>query len=201
MLQFKYLSDSLQGVGIEPTSDIFDELAQAYAEPSRHYHNQQHIAECLEQLETFQHLATRQAEVAIAIWFHDAIYDSQRKDNEEASAQWAKEYLETQNVDAAIITRITDMILATKTHHATSGDSALIVDIDLSILGASPARFAEYDQAIRREYQWVPEDEYEKARAQVLQSFLEREQIYQHDEIREQLEAQARANLQNRLIP
>lgn len=83
-------------------------------------------------------------------------------------------------------------------HTATplAGDAALLVDIDLAILGAAPARFAEYEQQIRQEYAWVPEDVFTSKRKAVLQGFLERMQIYSTAFLLDQLEAQARINLE-----
>ncbi len=61
---------------------LCDALLAAYAEPHRHYHSTQHLAECLQGFEAVRHLAQRPAEVALALWFHDAVYDVKRHDNE-----------------------------------------------------------------------------------------------------------------------
>ena len=67
-------------------TELCGALLAAYAEPQRHYHSTQHLAECLHGFETVRHLAQRPAEVALALWFHDAVYDVQRHDNEAQSA-------------------------------------------------------------------------------------------------------------------
>ena len=54
---------------------LFARLMAAYAEPQRHYHTQQHLAECLEHLAAAYSLASEPGEVELALWFHDAIYD------------------------------------------------------------------------------------------------------------------------------
>jgi predicted metal-dependent HD superfamily phosphohydrolase len=77
----------------------------------------------------------------------------------------------------------------------TSPDAALLVDIDLGILGASDARFAEYRGQIRAEYAWVPADIYHVKRRAVLQSFSRREHIYTTPTLRQCLEHVARAHL------
>lgn len=53
--------------------------------------------------------------------------------------------------------RVESLVMAT-IHDATPicSDEQLLVDIDLSILGAAPTRFAEYDRQVRAEYSWVP---------------------------------------------
>ena len=91
------------------------------------------------------------------------------------------------------------MILATKTHQPFNQDSATLLDIDLSILGAPDAGFDAYDRAVRQEYNWVPDDVYEPARKQVLQSFLDREHIYHTPVMFEQFEHQAKCNLKRRV--
>ena len=97
------------------------------------------------------------------------------------------------------IVRVRKMILATA--HAGSAetpDEALLLDIDLSILGADDATFDEYDRAIRVEYEWVPEEAYRTARSNVLQGFLKRDRIFTTVAYRQQ-EAAARRNIERTL--
>src|SRR5690606_2549590 len=72
--------------------DLVAQLAAAYGEPHRAYHNASHIAEVLG---WFDRVADdvgwhRPAEVYVAIVFHDAIYEPAAKDNEARSASWAR---------------------------------------------------------------------------------------------------------------
>ncbi len=179
-----------------PPPDLLGQLLQAYNEPQRHYHTQQHLAECLTHFKEARHLANHPGEVAIALWFHDTIYDVQGKDNEQRSADWAVAVLKAAQVDSDSQERVHQLIMATK-HDAipTDNDQQLLVDIDLSILGASPERFAQYDQQVRREYSWVPGFIYKMKRKEVLKSFLNRQHIYSTTYFRDRYEAQARANL------
>src|SRR5690349_8065412 len=71
----------------------YETLSRAYAEPQRHYHNQQHIAECLAELDGARHLAKEPACAELALWFHDAVYDPKSGENEERSAAMAKRCL------------------------------------------------------------------------------------------------------------
>jgi hypothetical protein len=75
----------------------------------------------------------------------------------------------------------------------------LLLDIDLSILGADEDAFDRYDRAIREEYSWVPEAEYRNARIKVLKSFADRASIYHTLIGRKRYESQARANLERAL--
>lgn len=190
---------SLNALGIEPRVDIFDELATAYDEDSRFYHTHEHIDVCLTEFNNHRHLAQNPAELEIALWFHDAIYDTHRNDNEERSAHWVAEYLGSEGAAPEAIARICAAILATKTHATASDDIALLIDIDLGILGAPEPIFEAYDRAIRQEYAWVSRDRYRRERSRILQSFLDRGCIFKTKEIQKDLEGKARANLSRKV--
>lgn len=177
-------------------SGLFDALLTAYAELQRHYHSLQHLAECLNHFELARHLAVHPGEVAIALWFHDAVYDVQGQSNERRSADWALRVLHAYGASEATQQAVEQLIMATK-HDATplQADAQLLVDIDLSILGAAPERFAEYDSQVRAEYSWVPRLIYNAKRKSVLQSFLARPQLYSTPYFRARYETQARLNL------
>jgi predicted metal-dependent HD superfamily phosphohydrolase len=70
--------------------DLFTTLLARYDEPHRHYHSRQHLTECLEHFDAVRHLPTHAAEVEVALWFHDAVYDLYSSDNEARSADWAR---------------------------------------------------------------------------------------------------------------
>ena len=132
----------------------------------------------------------------LALWFHDAIYDTRAQDNEERSAIWAADSLRGAGVREDVAARVHALVMVTKHAAVPSGaDAELLVDVDLSILGAPEARFAEYERQVRREYAWVPEDAFRRARARVLESFLARPRIYSTRWFERRLEERARANL------
>ena len=82
-------------------------------------------------------------------------------------------------------------------HAADSADdTALVVDVDLSILGREPSDFERYEKAVREEYKWVPGPLFRRKRIAILQSFLDRPVIYGTDYFRELYETQARVNLE-----
>jgi predicted metal-dependent HD superfamily phosphohydrolase len=171
-------------------------LLQRYEEPGRAYHTLQHLGECFELFEQARALAGQPAAVEMALWFHDAIYDPHRKDNEELSAEWARSALGAAGVDAVQIERVAALVLATRhVQPPEPGDAALLVDIDLAILGSSEARFAEYERQIRIEYGFVPADEFAIRRRAVLGSFLARPSIYGTPYFNARFEASARRNL------
>jgi predicted metal-dependent HD superfamily phosphohydrolase len=176
--------------------NVFDELVTRYSESHRKYHTLQHLAECLAHFEAVRHLAENPGEVEIALWFHDGIYDTHRHDNERKSADWSREVLEGQGAPPATVQRVDELIMAT-CHSAlpVSPDAKLLVDVDLSILGALPPRFAEYEEQIRQEYAFVPEAIFRQKRGEILRAFLGRPFIYSTPHFQAALEAHARDNL------
>ncbi|MBB3177949.1 N-methyl-D-aspartate receptor NMDAR2C subunit [Variovorax sp. Sphag1AA] len=180
-----------------PSEALLDELLAAHCEAHRAYHTLQHLGECLALLHARRDRpAQRPAEVAIALWFHDAVYDVHRHDNEERSADWARRVMLESGVSEEAADRVHALILATR-HDAQpeGGDAQLLVDIDLAILGATPDRFAEYERQIRIEYLHVPADVFETKRREILAGFLARDPLYLTGPMRARFEEAARANL------
>lgn len=171
-------------------------LELRWQEPHRSYHTMQHLHECLALLASVRDVAERPDEIELALWFHDAIYDTQASDNERRSAELAAAMLSEAGVAAATVARVQAMVLAT-THAAISDDpdTRLCCDIDLAVLGAPPERFDEYERQVREEYSWVPMFLYRRRRAALLEAFLARPHLYATTVLRQRLETAARANL------
>jgi predicted metal-dependent HD superfamily phosphohydrolase len=177
--------------------DAFLSLRAAYDEPHRAYHTSRHLGACLRLLDDpeVSALAERPAEVEAAIWWHDAIYDTHARDNEERSAALAERQLGEAGVDAAVVARVASHVRATRDHLAPSADGRLVVDVDLSILGAPPDEFARFEREVRREYAWVDDAAYAGGRAAVLRSFAARPALYGNQLFRDRYETRARANV------
>lgn len=183
----------------------FRELQQHYSEPNRHYHTLDHIEDCLALLDRWiNHLEAEEAkliplQIELAIWYHDVIYDTAVVANEAASAEFfMKHWMSFRRQGGARIAPALTKNLIQKTDHRDPPANrweALIVSIDLATLGANAEQYEAYAEAIRKEYDWVPEDEYREGRTKVLQGFLDREEIYPEPWFREQYEAAARFNL------
>jgi predicted metal-dependent HD superfamily phosphohydrolase len=188
-------------LNLAPPSGLCEQLLRAWDEPQRHYHTLQHLTECLALFDTLREHAEQPADIELALWFHDAIYDVQGHDNEARSAHWATQALAAGGVDTARCQRVHDLIMATcHTALPASPDQALLADIDLVILGAPAARFAGYTRQIAAEYAWVPPDVYAVKRRAVLQGFLDREQIYTTPAVAQRLEQHARNNLAKAIL-
>lgn len=185
-----------RAVAGSPGDAVYRDLAARYAEPHRAYHSLDHIAGCLGHFDAARHLAAEPLAVELAIWFHDAIYDPRRDDNEARSAALAEAVLLPVGVNEDLSRRVADLIrLTTHGDDDLTGDDALLCDVDLAILGATPEQFNSYNAAIRQEYDWAPAEVFGAGRGWVLARFLARRRIYQTDFFASRLEAQARANL------
>jgi predicted metal-dependent HD superfamily phosphohydrolase len=162
----------------------------------RHYHTRAHLEACLRAFDAVRSLAKHAGEVEMALWFHDAIYRTWRSDNEQRSADWAARVLRGGGCPEAVIARIESAILATlHGDEPVQGDAALVVDVDLSILGQSAVVYEQFERDVRREYWWVPRKRYVAARVGVLQGFLDRPRIYHFEPFVKRYEVRARENL------
>jgi len=180
---------------------LLADLTAAHSQPHRRYHTFTHIEYCLGELNCAWDYAVHLEELRWALIFHDAVFDPHRDDNEVRSADWACRVMEDLCRPEDEKARVRGLILATAhTSEPRSADEALLLDIDLSILGADEATFDDYDRLIRDEYGFVPEPRYREARAEVLTSFLRRERLFHTALYRQRLEARARANLQRALV-
>lgn len=172
-------------------------LVAAYAEPHRRYHNGEHVDACLRELDRCPEPPAVLREVELALWFHDAIYSPLRAGNEQRSADWAVAFLKENQADHDAKGRVSGLILATlHDAPAQTDDEALLVDIDLSILGQPASVYERFERAIRQEYRLVPWFIYRKKRAEVLRGFLDRTTVYQTESFRRKYEDSARDNLE-----
>ena len=153
-----------QRLGGNPPADAFDALLAAYGGADRHYHSDRHILACLEHFDRWRQLARRPDLVELALWTHDLVYDTQRQDNEAASAASTERWLDQAGL-AALRPALRELIMAT-CHQAPPGDAdaALVVDLDLDLAAPAPV-YARYEADVRAEYAWVPEPLFRAGRA------------------------------------
>lgn len=185
------------GLGVTPAPrQVFDQLRKRYDEPHRAYHTREHLEHCLCLLAQARGQCEHPDEVALALWFHDAIYEPLRSDNEAASAGWLVAAARAAGMAEPSIARMHALVMVTR-HDAPARreDERTLVDIDLAILGAAPERFDAYEAQIRREYRWAPGPVYRAGRARILQAFLDRPAIYATAPFHARFEQAARANL------
>lgn len=185
-----------KALGAAPPDGVYEELLAGYTEPQRHYHTVRHLEECFAELAAVRAEAERPAEVELALWFHDAIYDTRRHDNEQRSAEWARSVAAGAGLDAGVAERVAALVMATR-HDAVpeSADARVLVDVDLSILGASEPRFDEYERDVRQEYAWVPDVVFMRERRKILARLLARPRVFATRHFAAAREHRARLNL------
>jgi predicted metal-dependent HD superfamily phosphohydrolase len=185
----------------EDAGAVFAVLLNGYSEKHRFYHNLSHVHALLFLAADFREIFSDYDCVRLAIWFHDAIYEPQRNDNESESAKLAVTHLSRFGLAKNKIQKVEEMILATARHEASEldFDGKLFLDLDLSILGADEEIYKKYSQAIRCEYSFVPQVLYSEGRKKILENFLRREFIYFTGEMRFRFEAAARVNIENEI--
>ena len=175
------------------TEELREDLLARWSETHRKHHTVTHLHEMLDaigQLADAGVVFDREA-VELAAWFHDAIYEIGRDDNEDRSAELARELL-----TSTVRDEVARLVLVTKTHKVIDGDvnGAVLSDADLSVLGSSPLRYRAYADAVRDEYADIPNDVFRTARAQVLSSLLEG-QLFHTSVGRARWEERARGNI------
>lgn len=190
----------------EAVESAGNDLVRRLAEPHRHYHTAQHVAEmidALQELTEAEELDSSAATIArLAAWFHDAVYDPSAGQglNELASAELATDRLSGLGARRAHVGLVRDLVLATSSHELTSErTSAAFHDADLWILSAPVERYVQYTDQVRREYAAVPDLAFRTGRAAVLRPFLDRISIYATASARDRWEDRARANLTSEL--
>lgn len=181
-------------------------LRARYAEPHRAYHGQAHVDALLGGLAGLGGVVTDPAAVELAIWYHDAIYDPAARDNEARSADLLRMEMaglaDPARLDAAeLMVRLTaGHALTFQVPHAQRADCALFLDLDMAVLGASPAAFDDYERGIAAEYVPVHGAEaYRTGRAAFLRTLLARPRLFLTDRFEAALRTAARANIEGAL--
>ncbi|GAA4482609.1 hypothetical protein GCM10023191_003030 [Actinoallomurus oryzae] len=178
------------------------ELLRRYAEPHRRYHTTRHLAEVLDHVDELAGEAADAGTVRLAAWFHDAVYDPTRGDNEERSAVLAERMLADTDLSAATVAEVARLVRLTATHDPAEGDrdGAVLCDADLAVLAAPPDRYADYAAAVREEYAAVPDEAFRAGRAEILRGLLALPALYRTAPARERWEAAARHNVETELM-
>jgi len=181
----------------QPAKDIGLDLAACHTEPHRHYHTMDHITAVLRHLDDL-HAGTPTAR--LAAFFHDAVYQPTRSDNEAQSAELAREVLTA--VDRPEADDVAAIVLATAGHELPADgprETAAFLDADLAILAADRSAYDAYVAGVRAEYGHLDDETFRTGRAAVLQTFLDRDRLFFTSAGQARFEVRARANLRTEL--
>ncbi|WP_372860129.1 hypothetical protein [Psychrobacter sp.] len=205
----QHLSAMSSHITLEQVSILWQDIAMRYNEPQRAYHDLQHIQQLFGQFEQIKHLFHEPHIIALAIYYHDVIYEPTRSDNELKSAEYAVESL-TGYLSAEQCQHIYALIMMTASHQIDKwsnetkerekySDGAYLLDMDLSILGVSWSEYEQYAHAVRQEYAHVSDGDYRVGRIAVLKELLAHPTLYLTDYYYARLEKQARKNIEHEI--
>lgn len=176
--------------------DLWTEIETKYSQKGRFYHNLEHLESMFSELESVKNKIQNFTEVSFSVFYHDIIYDATSKLNEEKSAEFSEIRLKKLNVNSESIEKISQQILATKSHlKSDDNDINYLLDADLVILGKDLETYIDYTEKIRKEYAIYPDLLYKPGRRKVLKHFLELENIFKTEDFREKYEVRARENI------
>ena len=191
---------------IEPVilKALWQDIAMRYNESQRVYHSLQHIQQLFGQFEQIKQHLNEPHIIALALFYHDVIYEPTCVNNELKSAEYAVETLRPY-FSAAQCQHIYALIIMTANHRLAecssaqkNFDAAYLLDMDLSILGASWSEYQQYAQAVRQEYAHISNVNYRVGRISVLKGLLAHPTLYLTDYY-ERLEKRARENIQHEI--
>ena len=183
------------------SSVVADALLARWTEPHRRYHNLDHLRAVLDVVDAWAGHADDPDLVRLAAFFHDAVYDPYRSDNEENSADLAVSLLTFCNVPPHALQEVHRLVRLTAGHQVADSDTngMLLADADLAVLARDWPDYVAYADAIRAEYAHVPDDLFRAGRAQVLSGLLALPSLYRIEPLRAQWEERARANIAREL--
>lgn len=177
------------------------DLLSRWGEPHRHYHTVAHLAVVLAVVDENAGHASDADAVRLAAWYHDAVYDPRRLDNEEASALLAEATLPGLGVPPERVSEVARLVRLTASHDPSAGDrnGELLTDADLCVLASPPEVYQTYTHAVRREYAHVTDPAFASGRAGVLHNLLCLPNLFHTPVLVDRWENLARANLTREL--
>lgn len=181
-------------------TELWNEIEKNYSHPKRHYHTLEHLDNLLIQLTEVKNEIRDWQTILFTLYYHDAVYNSLKSDNEEKSAELAEQRMKQIAVPLAIIESCKLQILVTKSHvKSTESDTNYFTDADLSVLGQSWEIYSQYSKKVRKEYIMYPDLVYNPGRKKVLSHFLSMDRIFKTDIFHSKFELQAKKNLQKEI--
>jgi len=151
----------------------YNTLLSMWNESHRHYHNQNHLLDLINQINEKKNSFDSQSDyekMVLCALFHDCVYDPMRSDNEEKSAEFFENCCQEKNTDTQ---EIKQMILDTKTHESTTSLSEKFNHLDMNIVERDFEQLLEWETGIGQEYKAYGEL-YKVGRLHFLESLLDK---------------------------
>lgn len=175
--------------------DLRDALLGAWDRAG--YHDLLHLTEVLDRLDDLAAAGVEvdTTSVALAAWFHDAVYDG-ALDDEERSARWAE-----RSLPDPLASEVARLVQMTVEHRPADADAAgcALSDADLAILAAPVERYDAYVAGVRADFAHVDDDGFRAGRRAVLEDLVARPSLFRTAQARVLWEERARANLAREL--
>jgi predicted metal-dependent HD superfamily phosphohydrolase len=178
------------------------DLLRRWSEPHRRYHDVRHLTAVLDAVDELAGEADDADAVRLAAWFHDAVYTGRPGADERDSAALADAALRAAGLDDALVAEVVRLVELTVGHDPDPGDrnGGVLCDADLAVLGGDPVEYAAYAAGVRDEYARVPEEQFRRGRAAVLDGLLARDPLFSTATARDRWEDRARRNVETELI-
>lgn len=173
---------------------VWNGITHRYGESHRYYHNQEHLAHCLVELDSAVHLVRHPDRVEMALWFHDIVNRPGEADNEARSAALFRD-VAGEVMPSDFVEAVAALVLATvHQDRPTDLDGQFICDIDLAGFGRPWPYYVRDTLNLRAEFPGSDMD-YSLAKRAFLESLLRRPEIFYTEFFRERYERRARDNI------
>jgi predicted metal-dependent HD superfamily phosphohydrolase len=147
-------------------------LPNLWKDKKRFYHNTGHLIQIIQDIEKnmyFKELPLYEKHtLLLAAFFHDAIYDPKKQDNEDASIRFLKSVYISK--DAKMLHVVCDLIETTKHRKRPIKKLQRIFwDADNSKFKGSYEDFFKVEKQLQREYSFMSKEEYKEKRLKFLE--------------------------------
>ena len=193
-LRFKALYKRL---GIEKDFEVnYRALIRSFARKKRYYHTLQNTLENLTELSKLKKQLVQYDIAEAALWYCHAVQNTEAENSIELNARYAYNTFKNSGLDVNFCNQVAYYIRCTNHLNPDLRDDAVcLADIDLLVLGKSEEVFAEFESNLRREFYWMPENQYLHLRKEHYQRLLQRPAVFLSGYFK-QYETQARKNLE-----
>ena len=185
----------------------------------RYYHTYSHVCHILESIQEYKDKLSNVQAAELAAHFHDVVYEvgDAYDHNEVNSCRVFLEKIEEDNPNISVdnetdpdfrTVQLTLIMIGCTFGHTLERlrnsvvlteeeleDVKMFLDFDLRILAETEERLLDFENGIRKEFSIYDDEIYRHGRTKVLQSFLNRRQLF-FSEVGKNWEEKARQNLQ-----
>lgn len=175
---------------------LVNAVRKAYQEPHRKFHTWAHIQHLVKTARALKWNLSRAEQLAVLC--HDLVYQpgAARGENEYESVARMKVLLKELNVSVSPPTLLeAESIILATIDHQPDARAARVCDLDMAIIGGTPAEWRLYRKQVRNEFALIPDDMFNAGTRAFLESLAASPAIFHTPEAAALFEAPARANI------